>query len=198
MTERWGDAVDWMRGRPSSLPHFNWASPDTNTTCPVHIFWECFHLFVCLLVYILCVWILSDCMSVHHVYARCLRKSEEGTRFVGLELQMAMSCHAGTGNRTQVLLKASSTFNLWAIFHTLSLAIGLKRNLGTIALIRSIQNVHKHQLAHCKEISGEQHTCFICPSYGCWFICLSSALSAAMYIKPSPPWLPHLDGLRVK
>jgi hypothetical protein len=45
---------------------------------------------------------LPECMSVHHV---CVvpEDARTGVRLLGLELQMVVSLHMGTGNRTWVL-----------------------------------------------------------------------------------------------
>lgn len=47
--------------------------------------------------------LLPMCMSVHHVQACSLQRTEEGVRFLELELPMALGCHMTAGNRTWVL-----------------------------------------------------------------------------------------------
>lgn len=37
-------------------------------------------------------------MSLHYVYPQYPWKPEEGIRFLGLELQMVVSCYVGAGN----------------------------------------------------------------------------------------------------
>lgn len=50
------------------------------------------------------------CVLPAFIHAWCPQRSEEGARFLELELQALMICHVGTGNLTWVLCKDKSCF----------------------------------------------------------------------------------------
>ena len=58
------------------------------------------------------------------MYAWSLRKSEEGTDFLEVALQMVVSCHMGAENQTQVLCKSNhlSSLYLYTFFNRKTLA----------------------------------------------------------------------------
>lgn len=58
-----------------------------------------FLLYFSFFVFILCVCVLPARTHVHHVYAYCLRKPEEGIGSPGLELELVVSCHMGVGTK---------------------------------------------------------------------------------------------------
>lgn len=54
--------------------------------------------------------ILPACLSVHHLCAWCLRRTEEHINFLELESWVVVSHHLSSGNWTQILLPLSQVY----------------------------------------------------------------------------------------
>lgn len=88
--------IQFMKTQYSSYNHFSKA-PLKN-------------LFFILFIYLLCMSVLSACLYMLHMCARCPRMSEEGDS-LELRLWMALSYHVGAQSQIQVLWKGNPCSN---------------------------------------------------------------------------------------
>jgi hypothetical protein len=135
----------------------------------------------------MCIGVLSTCIFVHHVYAWCTQRLEEGTRSLGTVSQMVVNFHAGAGNWIWVLWKNSSAFNKGSLYFFFRSCLLL--NLEFSDSTRTADQQTKGFSCH-HGITGMGHCCWLCM----WGL-LGNQTHVPMSAQQVAYWLNHSPAL---